>query len=352
VLAAAALLLTLADVVAGQGGAAVPTEAPAPAPPRQSTIAPPELVAEAEVVYPADAFREGVAGPVVLDVDLADDGRILRVAVKDAPDPRLAWAALGAITNYELLPAREVFDDGEERPIAIRFAYTLTFTIDETERERVLAEDEARRLAEVAATAPVNLAGRVRVAAEPGVIGGAIVTVEGTGLEAITDESGDFALRGVPEGRVVVVVDAAGFGEGRVVLEGVAANERTDVVVYLERRVNNRHEMVISERRTQREVTKRVLTQKELTRVPGTFGDAIRVVQRLPGVQRAPFGLGAVLVRAQHRHRRTTRVLPGGSGRPLRPRHLRRHRRRHEGSGHRPVERQGHRRSAGDVVQA
>jgi hypothetical protein len=40
-----------------------------------------------------------------------------------------------------------------------------------------------------------------------------------------------------------------------------------------------------------------VLTQKELTRVPGTFGDAIRVVQRLPGVSRAPFGLGALLVR-------------------------------------------------------
>jgi hypothetical protein len=297
VLAATVLLLTLADVVAAQGGAAVPTEASAPPPPRESTIAAPELVAEADVVYPPDAFREGVAGPVVLDVDLADDGTILRVAIKEAPDPRLGWAALGALTNYELLPAREVFDDGEERPIAIRFSYTLTFAIDETERERILAEDEARRLAAVAETAPVNLAGRIRVAAEPGVIGGAIVTVEGTDLEAVTDEAGDFALRGVPEGRVVVVVDAAGFNEGRVVIDDVAANERSEVVVYLERRVNSRHELVISERRTQREVTKRVLTQKELTRVPGTFGDAIRVVQRLPGVQRAPFGLGAVLVR-------------------------------------------------------
>jgi len=297
VLAVAALIVCLADVVAGQGGAAVPTEAPAPPPPRTSTIAPPELVAEADVVYPPDAFREGVSGPVVLDVDLGDDGTILRVAVREAPDPRLAWAALGALTNYELLPAREIFDDGDERAIAIRFAYTLTFTIDEAERERVLAEDEARRLAAEAETAPVNLAGRVRVAAEPAVVSGAIVTVEGTDLEAVTDERGDFEMRGAPEGRVVIVVDAAGFGEGRVVLEDVAANERSDVVVYLERRVNSRHELVISERRTQREVTKRVLTQKELTRVPGTFGDAIRVVQRLPGVQRAPFGLGAVLVR-------------------------------------------------------
>ena len=209
-LAVAALIVCLADVVAGQGGAAMPTE-------------PPELVAEADVVYPPDAFREGVSGAVVLDVDLDDDGTILRVAVKEAADPRLAWAALGALTNYELLPAREVFDDGEERAIAIRFAYTLTFTIDEKERERVLAEDEARRLAAEVATAPVNLAGRVRVAAEPAVVSGAIVTVEGTDLEAITDERGDFEFRGAPEGRVVVIVDAAGFGEGRIVLEDVAA---------------------------------------------------------------------------------------------------------------------------------
>lgn len=293
----ALLLLVLADGVVAQGGAPTPTEAPAPAPVRTSTIAPPELVAEADVIYPEDAFREGVAGPVVLDVDLNDDGTILRVAVKEAPDPRLGWAALGALTNFELLPAREVFDDGEERPIAIRFAYTLTFTIDQTERERLLREDEARAMTTERTTAPVNLMGRVRVAAEPGSIAGAIVSVEGSDLEATTDERGEFSLRGVPAGQVVLLIDAAGFNEGRVVLKDKQASDLTDVVIYLERKVIGRNEMVISERRTQREVTKRVLTQKELTRVPGTFGDAIRVVQRLPGVQRAPFGLGAVLVR-------------------------------------------------------
>jgi|GEM_PF-1038685 len=290
------LSVLLASAAHAQGTAPTPTEAVV-APPRASTIAPPELVAEADVVYPPSAFLEGVAGAVTMDVDLADDGTVVRVAVTAAPDPRLAWAALGAMTNFALLPAREVFDDGEEQPIAIRFAYTLNFTIDAVERERVLAEDEARRLSAARSTAPINLTGRVKVAAEPGVVTGAVVSIEGTDLEVSTDENGDFSLRGVPEGRVVVVVDAAGFGAGRVVLEDKRANETADVVVYLERKLSGRNELVISERRTQREVTKRVLTQKELTRVPGTFGDAIRVVQRMPGVSRAPFGLGAVLVR-------------------------------------------------------
>ncbi len=292
---AAVLLLTQA--LSGQGSAPVPTEDVEPPPPRTSEIVPPELVADAEVVYPEDAFKEGVAGPVVMDVDLADDGRVVRIAVTSSPDPRLSWSALGAVSNFELLPAKEVFSDGEEQFIAARFSYTLTFTIDELERERLLAIDEARALAAQAATAPININGRIKIKGEPGVVAGAIVAIEGTELETISDSLGDFSFRGVPEGRVVVTVDSPGFDAGRVLIDDVKANEVSDVVVFLAPRVSAKNELVISERRTQREVTKRVLTQKELTRVPGTFGDAIRVVQRLPGVQRAPFGLGAVLVR-------------------------------------------------------
>ncbi len=292
---AAVLLLTQA--LSGQGSAPVPTEDVEPPPPRTSEIVPPELVADAEIVYPEDAFKEGVFGPVVMDVDLADDGRVIRIAVTSSPDPRLSWSALGAVSNFELLPAKEVFSDGEEQFIAARFSYTLTFTIDELERERLLAIDEARALAAQAATAPININGRIKIKGEPGVVAGAIVAIEGTELETISDSLGDFSFRGVPEGRVVVTVDSPGFDAGRVLIDDVKANEVSDVVVFLAPRVSAKNELVISERRTQREVTKRVLTQKELTRVPGTFGDAIRVVQRLPGVQRAPFGLGAVLVR-------------------------------------------------------
>lgn len=268
-------------------------EAPTPPPP---TLVPPELVADASPVYPDDAFREGVAGPVVMDVDLDDEGRVVRVAVASSPDPRLSWAALGALTNFEMLAAKEVLPDGSERNLAVRFSYTLTFTIDEVERERMLAEEEARKLAHEKATAPVNLTGRVVVAGERATVAGAVVSVEGTDEEAVSDDDGNFSFKGVAEGNRVVVVDSPGYFEGRVTVD-IKANVETDIVVYIEKQPGRIDETVIRERRTQHEVTKRVLTQKELTRVPGTFGDAIRAVQRLPGVQRAPFGLGAVLVR-------------------------------------------------------
>ncbi len=291
------LLALLTDALVGQGAAPTSKEKAPEAAVVPSTISAPELVAEADVVYPADAWREGISGAVVMDVDIADDGAISRVAVMSSPDPRLSWAALGALTNFELLPAQEVFADGSQRSIAIRFSYTMNFTIDEVARERVVAEAEAQALAAQQATAPINLTGRVKIKSEPGTVSLAVVSVEGTELEVMSDVAGDFSLRGVPAGKVVLLIDAAGFFEGRVVLDDKKAGEIDDVVVYLARRENSNNELVISERRTQREVTKRVLTQHELTRVPGTFGDAIRVVQRLPGVARAPFGLGAVLVR-------------------------------------------------------
>jgi hypothetical protein len=45
------------------------------------------------------------------------------------------------------------------------------------------------------------------------------------------------------------------------------------------------------------EETKTTLSQAELTTVPGTLGDPLRVIQNLPGVARAPFGLGVLIVR-------------------------------------------------------
>ncbi|MBW1761197.1 MAG: TonB-dependent receptor [Deltaproteobacteria bacterium] len=46
-----------------------------------------------------------------------------------------------------------------------------------------------------------------------------------------------------------------------------------------------------------REVVKRTIDKEELTRIPGTRGDALRAVELLPGVARPPFGIGLLIVR-------------------------------------------------------
>lgn len=284
-------LVALALIVASPGARAQGTDAPATPTPATDAITPPEVVEAPEPLYPPDAFLEGVAGDVLMDIDIDDEGVVTRAWVKASPDPRLTWAALGAATNMSFVPAQQ-----GAQSIFVRIEYKLSFTIDEVVRERMLAEEEARQLAERAETAPVNLRGRVLVAGERLAVPGAFVSVEGTELETVTDDDGAFELRGVPEGKRAVHVEAGGFLAGYV-SEDFQANVVVDVNLYLERRPGAQDETVVYARRTEREVTKRVLTQKELQRVPGTFGDAVRVVQRLPGVARAPFGIGALVIR-------------------------------------------------------
>lgn len=81
-------------VVVGQALVARAQDAPAPPAAPAPVIVAPELLTDAPADYPLDAVREGVHGPVVMDVDLDAEGRILRVAVTSSPDPRLTWAAL------------------------------------------------------------------------------------------------------------------------------------------------------------------------------------------------------------------------------------------------------------------
>ena len=65
-------------------------------------------------------------------------------------------------------------------------------------------------------------------------------------------------------------------------------------------RGGNPYETVVEGEREVLEVTRRTLQRQQLTSVPGTFGDPIRVIQTLPGMQRAPFGLGLLLVRGSN----------------------------------------------------
>src|SRR5262249_36444611 len=53
----------------------------------------------------------------------------------------------------------------------------------------------------------------------------------------------------------------------------------------------------VAERREAGAPERVTLRAEELTTVPGTFGEPLRVVATLPGVARSPFGLGFFLVR-------------------------------------------------------
>ena len=109
--------------------------------PTAETMTPPTLAHSVDPAYPDDAFREGVAGDVVMDVEVAADGGVARVVVLQAPDARLAWAALGALTNFAFEPAHMTFADGHAHAIAVRLTYSLTFAIDQEARQALLHDN-------------------------------------------------------------------------------------------------------------------------------------------------------------------------------------------------------------------
>jgi len=114
-----------------------------------------------------------------------------------------------------------------------------------------------------------------------------------------TDDDGRFDIRvAAPADLRLVVSDtmhepcvrdftAAELGRPDPVEWSCFARERTDAA----------HETRVHARAEHPEETKQTLTKAELTTVPGTIGDPLRVLQNLPGVARAPFGLGLLIVR-------------------------------------------------------
>lgn len=117
----------------------------------------------------------------------------------------------------------------------------------------------------------------------------------GQRLEALSDAAGKWELSALPPGTYRVQIESPGFqalsGE-----ESVTAGEATDVIYRMATAGDGLEVTVVGER-PPREVTRRTLSRREISRIPGTNGDALRSIQSLPGVARPPGLAGLLIVR-------------------------------------------------------
>ncbi len=245
----------------------------------------PALLQQVEAPFPAEMADAGLGGRVLMEVDVGPDGQVLDARVVESAGPAFDAAALGAVRQFVFSPA-EV--DGQPAAVRIQYAYEFFW------RAPPAAEVSA-----VDAGAPaVNFVGRLveRGTREP-LAAAQVVVGDGVGaLEALSRDDGTFELAGVPLGVQPVTVVAAGYETYRV-QEDFADGRRTEVTYFVRRRASGGFETVVRAPRERREVAQVTLKTEEIKRIPGTAGDAFRVVQNLPGVARAPFGLGLLVVR-------------------------------------------------------
>ena len=302
--------LVLAGAIGGVARAQdlgqLPSPGPQAPPAKPALTKPPALLKTVEPVYPPEALAEKAAADVSMTVDLDATGRVTAVDVPRPVGRGFDEAAKAAVLQYQFSPA-EI--DG--KPAPIRIEYTLHFvprattadTIPEAPGEPAPEQSPSPPPADV-----VVASGQIREKGTREPLAGVELSViprtaEGVEKPALaagaTDQDGRFQIKGQPG--IAFRVVATDPRHQACVRDVTAADARADRPAQLDclvaRQRGTSYETTVKASPSNQAVTRYTLAQPELTTVPGTFGDPLRVVQSQPGVARTPYGLGLLVIR-------------------------------------------------------
>lgn len=231
----------------------------------------PEPLSAPSIAYPAGLSR-AVTGVVELRFTVTAAGSATDFTVLGSNDPAFAAPVIEALRRVPFAPARK-----NGIPAAAQVEITIEVPIPPP-------PPPAAELRGVV----YELGTRKRLA-------GAQVAVAETGAVTTTADDGSFRLA-LAVTTATLVVSAPGYELGRYA-EAVSAGERLEVVYRLKPEGLSPLELVVTAERERAEVSRVRLATAEIRSVPGTFDDAIRVVQRLPSVAQPNEIAGDLLVR-------------------------------------------------------
>ena len=154
------------------------------------------------------------------------------------------------------------------------------------------------RAAPVAAQTPPTaaLSGDVHLAGVPAGLAGVVVLVDGE-RAGVTDAAGRFTLPALPAGaHLISMWSPEGQEQHTQLLLPAGAELRRSFTFAPDAAAVEQVSLVQKTEREKRAAGEVSLSQKELAKVPGTFGDPARVIENLPGASRAPGGAGGALI--------------------------------------------------------
>jgi TonB family protein len=277
------------------------------APPPPTLTAPPELLEAAAPTYPEAASAAGLSAEVKVRIRIEADGSVSTVDVLQPVGNGFDEAAVAAAKQYRFKPAEW---DGVPGSIVVETSIHFVLEVVEEEVEEPVSEaaPEGEKV-DPAAEGPPEHGGDFRkpvsisgVALERGTrrkLAGVIVSIAELGLDVITDAKGRFYFHGVAPGHYQIIAIDDRFDRFTRTMD-LEKNEVVDLKLYMRPRGGNPYETVVEGERERLEVTRRTLQRRQLTTVPGTFGDPIRVIQSLPGLARTPFVSGFLLIRGSN----------------------------------------------------
>lgn len=257
----------------GQDTTSTTDGAPAP------TLVPPHLVTFVDAKLPDGIFPKTVT-EIELDLVVSADGKVTQASAVDGKGDAFEAAAIEAAKQFVFTPAERA-----GKAIAARLHYRYVFT----------------------PPAPTTgaLEGRVLARELDGPLAGATVTIAEDGRTLAVKPDGTFSIPDLPAGDYHVTFTAPGM-QPLASVESVVAGEAATLTVRLDPiPVETKKDegpilefgATASVEAPPREVTKRTLTAEELVGVAGTRGDALRVIELMPGVARPPGAMGVVIIR-------------------------------------------------------
>lgn len=269
--------------------AAGPARAQAPA--EEALIREPALISMVEAPYPAEAEAAGLGGRVLLLIEIDATGVPTAVEVLEAAGHGFDEAAVAAARQFRFEPAATA---SGPVPVAIEFAYEFALAPPAPAPTDPAAPPAPEALA------PINLTGTLVEMGTRRPLGSTpvqVVGADGQTQDLMSAADGRFEARGVAIGAAQVRVVAPGFDDAPTTVE-VTAGELTDARIWVKNLGYRDNEVVaVYQKKREPEITRRTLSVAEIRRVPGTFGDPVRVIQNLPGAARGPFGLGLLVIR-------------------------------------------------------
>jgi TonB family protein len=245
-------------------------------------VTPPKLVHFQPAPYPEAALAVGLTGSVVLRLTVEADGSVSAAEIAEASDETFAEPARVAALAFRFEPASK-----GGQPLRVRILYEYRFTLD-----------AAAAAPQQAAPSVGKLSGKLLVAGAETPLAGARVSVTGSDgrtSELTTGPQGEWSLDALAPGAYQVRVQAPGM-QAIAISEEVVAGEET-LVTYRAGPESDVLEVTVKGQRPPREVTRRTIERREVERVPGTSGDALRSLQSLPGLARPPGLAGLLIVR-------------------------------------------------------
>jgi TonB family protein len=278
----------------------------------------PRIIHFEKAQYPDSLIEKGISGEVEFDLLVSEKGNVDSAAIVKGLHPVLDSSALSVIRLFSFTPAMA---QGKPVPVLLRYAYR--FSLEEeaapvkgfanyygTVTEKGSRQKVSRAIIALSFEDTVppkkHLRKFICVDKKPGGIPLSVYLekigkIKGQKFEegriiATTDSLGRFSFFSLPDGTVRMKIIASGYKplKSKIFIKKDVAVRQ---VIWLERDSYNDNEIVVYGRPEDEEIQSYDVGTKELRRVAGVNGEAVKLLQALPGVSRPVFGGNEIIVR-------------------------------------------------------